>query len=255
MAFTLPPVTDRNQMRIPRVYQPIPLVLEHEVTLDDTASQHLLKVLRLREGASVIIFNGHGESFEGVVTGSSGKRASVKLLQRIRSETESPLQLHVGLGISKGERMDYAMQKLVETGVHSITPLLTDYTVVKLDNKREQTRRLHWQGIIISACEQCGRSTLPQLHHVCNISQWITAASDECKLVFDATGTVKLESIEPRPASVSVLIGPEGGLSEHEVSFASRNGFQVVRLGPRILRTETAAVAISAALQTLWGDY
>ena len=151
--------------------------------------------------------------------------------------------------------MDYAIQKLVETGVHSITPLLTEHTVVKLDAKREQSRRQHWQGIIINACEQCGRSVLPQLHAVTDIYQWITTVSAEYKLVFDATGETSLKSLQATPASVSVLIGPEGGLSEREVSDAKHNGFHVVRLGPRILRTETAAVAISAALQTLWGDY
>lgn len=242
-------------MRIPRVFQSISLASEHEITLDGIASQHLLKVLRLREGSPVIIFDGQGENYEAVVTGTSGKHARVKLLHRINTDTESPLQLHVGLGISKGERMDYAVQKLVETGVQSITPLLTEHTVVKLDSKRKQSRRQHWSGIIISACEQCGRSYLPQLHDVSDISNWIANAAADCKLAFDASGNTELKSIHPSPASVCVLIGPEGGLSELEVRDASSNGFQLVRLGPRILRTETAAVAISAALQTLWGDY
>lgn len=242
-------------MRIPRIYQAIALAGEHEIELDATASQHLLKVLRLREGAAVIVFNGQGESYQGELTQARGKCATVKLHQRIEEVSESPLQLHVGLGISKGERMDYAIQKLVETGVHHITPLLTEYTVVKLDARREQTRRQHWQGIIINACEQCGRSILPQLHDVSALSRWLTAVTDDCKLVFDASGEASLQSLQPTPASVSVLIGPEGGLSDHEVRAAGQNGFRVVRLGPRILRTETAAVAISAALQTLWGDY
>jgi 16S rRNA (uracil1498-N3)-methyltransferase len=242
-------------MRIPRIYQTIPLASEREISLDAIASQHLLKVLRLREGASVIVFNGNGDSYRGVLTQVSGKTAVVNLHERINEVTESPLQIHVGLGISKGERMDYAIQKLVETGVHSITPLVTEYTVVKLDAKREQTRLQHWQGVIGSACEQCGRSFLPSLHAVGELSAWLGSVTTECKLVFDATGTTPLKSIQPTPVSVSVLIGPEGGLSEHEVSAACRHGFQSVRLGPRILRTETAAVAISAALQTLWGDY
>jgi 16S rRNA (uracil1498-N3)-methyltransferase len=242
-------------MRIPRIYQPTPLAIHHELALDAIASQHLLKVLRLREGAAVIVFDGHGASYRGELTQASGKHAVVTLREQIHEQTESPLQLHVGLGISKGERMDYAIQKLVETGVHSITPLQTEYTVVRLDAKREQTRLQHWQGVIASACEQCGRSYLPQLHEVCNITDWIDHAASDCKLVFDASGSTDLRSIQPIPRSVSVLIGPEGGLNEQEVSYANRNGFRHVRLGPRILRTETAAVAISAALQTLWGDY
>jgi len=242
-------------MRIPRIYQPIPLNAGEEVKLDAAASQYLLKVLRLREGANLVIFDGQGESYEAVLSAAAGKHAVIKLLHVVNANTESPLQLHVGLGISKGERMDYAIQKLVETGVQRITPLLTEYTVVKLDNKRQQSRRQHWQGIIVSACEQCGRSSLPTLHDASEISQWIADASAECKLVFDAGGTTSLKAIQPVPTHVCVLIGPEGGLSEQEVRLASDKGFQVVQLGPRILRTETAAVAISAALQTLWGDY
>ncbi len=242
-------------MRVPRIYQAISLRDKQEIELDAAASQYLLKVLRLREGANLVIFNGLGDSYEAVLTNSAGKHAVIKLLQAVDAKTESPLQLHVGLGISKGERMDYAIQKLVETGVQSITPLLTEYTVVKLDSKREQSRRQHWQGIIVSACEQCGRSVLPSLHGVSEISQWIASISAECKLVFDTSGTTRLNAIQPAPTSVCVLIGPEGGLSEQEVIQASHHGFRVVQLGPRILRTETAAVAISAALQTLWGDY
>ena len=242
-------------MRIPRIYQATKLASETEVALDARASQHLIKVLRLRDGAPVIIFDGHGESYQAQLIHSGGKAATVRLLARIEQQTESPLQLHVGLGISKGERMDYAIQKLVETGVHRITPLLTAHTVVKLDNRREQSRRQHWQGVIISACEQCGRNHLPQLHEVSDISHWLAGVAADRKLVFDAAGTVDLKTLQPAPASVCVLIGPEGGLSEQEVSEACRQGFDNVRLGPRILRTETAAVAISAALQTLWGDY
>lgn len=242
-------------MRIPRVYQSSPLAPGQELALDAVASQHLLKVLRLREGAPLIVFDGHGESYDAVLTGSSGKHATVRLLQQVEADTESSLQLHVGLGISKGERMDYAIQKLVETGVHRITPLLTEHTVVKLDGRREQTRRQHWQGIIVSASEQCGRNYLPQLHDVSDITSWIENVTADCKLVFDASGNTELKSIQPIPAAVCVLIGPEGGLSEQEIRYATRNGFLVARLGPRILRTETAAVAISAALQTLWGDY
>ena len=242
-------------MRIPRIYQATTLGSDREIALDATASQHLLKVLRLREGASVIVFDGHGESYQGVLAQASGKTALITLQQRIDERTESTLQLHVGLGLSKGERMDYAIQKLVETGVHSITPLQTEHAVVKLDEKREQTRLQHWQGVIRHACEQSGRNCLPHLHAVRNISEWMDNVSGDCKLVFDAAGTTTLKSIQPPPRTVAVLIGPEGGLSEREVSYANTQGFNLIRLGPRILRTETAAVAISAALQTLWGDY
>lgn len=242
-------------MRIPRIYQAIALDTSQEIQLDDTASQYLLRVLRLRQGAAVVIFNGKGDSYEAELNAVTGKCASVRLLRRIDVNTESPLQLHVGLGISKGERMDYAIQKLVETGVHSVTPLLTEYTVVKLDAKRKQARQRHWEGVMISACEQSCRSYLPTLSEISEISAWLGNVRADCKLAFDASGTTRLHSIQAPPHSVCVLIGPEGGLSEHEIQLAQTQGFQLVRLGPRILRTETAAVAISAALQTLWGDY
>ena len=242
-------------MRIPRIYQDATLASNLELALDAVASQHLLKVLRLREGADLIIFDGQGNSYYGELTQASGKTAIVRLHAHVDQDSESPLQLHVGLGISKGERMDYAIQKLVETGVSSITPLQTAYTVVKLDPKREQSRMQHWHGVIINACEQCGRSYLPSLHAVHDINTWLSKAEADCKLVFDASGDTALRSIQPVPTRVCVLIGPEGGLSEQEINAAGQNGFLHIRLGPRILRTETAAVAISAALQTLWGDY
>jgi 16S rRNA (uracil1498-N3)-methyltransferase len=242
-------------MRIPRVYQSISLAEGREVSLDVSASQYLVKVLRLRESARLIVFDGQGNSYEAELTSIRGKQATVKLLNQITADTESPLQIHVGLGISKGERMDYAIQKLVETGVHSITPLSTEYTVVKLDSKRKQTRLQHWQGVVISACEQCGRNYLPELYEADEISHWLANTDSELKLAFDASGDICLRNIKTVPRTISILIGPEGGLSDNELDYARTHAFSIVRLGPRILRTETAAVAISAALQTLWGDY
>lgn len=242
-------------MRIPRIYQAAKLSPGSELELNEAASQYLLRVLRLRESDRLIIFDGLGAHYDAELTGKPGKRARVRLLQQNDTNTESPLQLHVGLGISKGERMDYAIQKLVETGVASITPLFTEYTVVRLDEKRKRSRREHWQGVIISACEQSGRNVLPQLHDTTELVTWMAGRDDECKLAFDASGHQNLTDIQPVPRRVSVLIGPEGGLSEQEIAQAGETGFDIVRLGPRILRTETAAVAISAALQTLWGDY
>jgi len=182
-------------MRIPRIYQDIELAAGHKLVLDASASQHLLKVLRLREGATVIVFDGRGVSCRGVLTGSDGGRAKLELQERIEEHTHSPLRLHIGLGISKGERMDYAIQKLVETGVHEITPLLTEHTVVRLDPKRAQSRLQHWRGIIINACEQCGRNLLPVLHSVTTAGEWMKTAGGDCKLVFDAEGSGVLRSL------------------------------------------------------------
>lgn len=242
-------------MRIPRVYQAVSLTKDHDLVLDADTSKYLLKVLRLRENARLIIFDGRGNSYEAELIASNDKKATVKLLTPVITESESHLQLHVGLGISKGERMDYAIQKLVETGIRSITPLSTEYTVVKLDPRRKQTRHQHWQGVIISACEQCGRNLLPDLHETDEISNWLTNTKSDLKLAFDASGDTSLRDLSPAPSRISILIGPEGGLSEAELDLARTQEFYITRLGPRILRTETAAVAISSALQTLWGDY
>lgn len=242
-------------MRIPRVYQDTELSCDSRLLLESSASRHLLKVLRLREGAPLILFNGRGQSCRAILLGNRDGSAEVELQELLDEDTQSPLHLHIGLGVSKGERMDYAIQKLVETGVHEITPLLTEHTVVKLDKKRAQSRLQHWRGIIIGACEQSGRNILPELHPVSTISDWLQATQAEYRLLFDAEGNQRLRDITPVPKSVCVLIGPEGGLSSGEIDMARRQNYTIARLGPRVLRTETAAVAISAALQTLWGDF
>jgi len=242
-------------LRIPRIYHDDELTAGQDLLLNTAASQHLLKVLRLRESAPLVVFNGRGVSCNAVLIGSRSGKAEIRLQALLDEETQSPLRLHVGLGISKGEKMDYAIQKLVETGVHEITPLITEHTVVKLDSRREVSRMQHWQGVIIGACEQCGRNMLPALHSVTPLGEWLQVTRAECLLAFDGEGDERLQMISPAPSSACALIGPEGGLSRIELELARRQGFRVVRLGPRIMRTETAAVAISAALQTLWGDF
>ena len=220
-----------------------------------TAAQHIGKVLRLREGAHVILFDGNGHAFQASILQLGKTKVDVQLLDAITVNTESPLRIHLGLGISKGERMDYAIQKAVEAGVSEITPLLTEHTVVKLDAQRRASRLQHWQGVIVSACEQCGRDRLPQLHEVTTLSDWAASLRIAHKLVFDADGLASLNDVNTPPREIAVLIGPEGGLSESEICLAVQHEFKHVRLGPRVLRTETAAVAIIASLQTLWGDY
>jgi 16S rRNA (uracil1498-N3)-methyltransferase len=162
------------------------------------------------------------------------------------------LNIHLGLGISKGDRMDYAIQKAVELGVNEITPVITERTIVRLDEKRQSKKLEHWQGIIISACEQCGRSVLPVLNPVSRIDTWLQHSS-ACKLIFDPFSSQSLSGLEQQ-THASILIGPEGGLSEEELTKSIAQDFTPVRLGPRVLRTETAVVAACSALQILWGD-
>lgn len=242
-------------MRIPRIYHPHQFIIGSEAELTALAAQHVSKVLRLREAAPLILFDGAGNACRATIA-SVGKHKVIVIYQELLAgQTESPLHIHLGLGISKGERMDYAIQKAVETGVSEITPLITEHTVVKLDDKRRTSRQQHWHGVIISACEQCGRNRLPILHEVSMLDVWLPVVDAGQKLVFDGDGKPGMRDIQPAPRNVAVLVGPEGGLSEAEVRLAKQYAFTHVRLGPRVLRTETAAVAIIASLQTLWGDY
>jgi 16S rRNA (uracil1498-N3)-methyltransferase len=188
-------------------------------------------VLRLKKGADLTVFNGDGRN----------------------REVESPLTTHIGLGISRGERMDLAIQKAVELGVSRITPLFTEHCVVRLDDTRRGNRRQHWQKVARSACEQCGRNRVPEIEEPIELKDWV-AGREGLRLFFDPQAAVGLKDL-PRPEGlVSLLSGPEGGFAEKERVLAREAGFIPVRLGPRILRTETAVLAALAAIQTIWGD-
>lgn len=240
-------------MRIPRIYYIGELKTGNTVILERQASQHVCTVLRLEIGAPLILFNGQGRSVNAILETSSGKAAQVRIVEQISENTESPLQLELGLGISKGDRMDYAIQKAVEVGVSRITPLITERTVVRLDDKRSEKKLAHWQGVIISSCEQSGRSVLPALDPVTKLDEWIEQGLP-CKLVFDTDAKNSLSDLD-QCKEVSILIGPEGGLSEGEISRAIANEFSPIKLGPRVLRSETAVVSACSALQLLWGDF
>jgi 16S rRNA (uracil1498-N3)-methyltransferase len=239
-------------MRIPRIFYAGDLISGQTVILDRNASQHVCRVLRLEAGAQLLLFNGNGMSAEATLTTASPKAASIHIVNQTQEATESDLYIHLGLGISKGDRMDYAIQKAVELGVNEITPVITERTIVRLDEKKQSKKLEHWQGIIVSACEQCGRSILPLLNPVCRVDRWIQHPS-VCKLIFDPLSKQTLSELDPQQHA-SILIGPEGGLSDEEISKCTDQAFLSVRLGPRVLRTETAVVAACSALQVLWGD-
>jgi len=240
-------------MRIPRIYHDGDLTVGQTIELDRNASQHVCKVLRLEVDAELRLFDGKGKSVTASLQSISDKHAHAFIQTEILEITESPLRIHLGLGISKGDRMDYAIQKAVEVGVHTITPLLTEYTMVRLDEKRKAKKINHWQGIILSACEQSGRSFLPTLNPIEPLSMW-QDHNTSCKIVFDTEAEQPLSKLEPSK-DVSILIGPEGGLSKNEILQAHTHDFHSIKLGPRILRTETAVVSTCSALQVLWGDF
>lgn len=242
-------------MRIPRIYLNTSLNSGISIELDERAFQHTVKVLRLREADEIILFNGHGDEYSATLQQVTKKHARAQVNERIENNTESSLSIQLALGISKGERMDFAIQKAVELGVTDIIPLYTERCVVNLDSKREAKRLEHWQGVIISACEQSGRDVLPALHTPIDIRKNFSALPDnELKLTLSPYAEQTLKQINKPDKNVLILIGPEGGLSEQEVELAVQQGFVAVRMGPRILRTETAALTAVSTIQMLWGD-
>ena len=240
-------------MRTPRVFVDFALAAEQRVSLPAGPSQHLVQVLRLRSGDPVILFNGDGTDFPSVLVEVARRGVVVKLGRPGTREPEPTLVVHLAIGISKGERMDFALQKAVELGVSSIAPLFSERSVVRLSGVRLDKRRQHWQGVTIAACEQSGRRRLPILHPAENLETWLPK-DHGYSLLLDHRAETPLPLL-PAPASeLTLLIGPEGGLAPYERAQAHRAGFVGARLGPRILRTETAPLAALAVIQGLWGD-
>jgi 16S rRNA (uracil1498-N3)-methyltransferase len=233
-----------------RIFQAIPLSLHVTIELDSQGSHHVARVLRAKMGDALTVFNGEGGEYQGTIVRIDKKAVAVQL-----RDSESPLQLILAQGISRGEKMDYTIQKAVELGVSKIIPLLTERCNVKLDDERRQKRFQHWQSIVVSACEQSGRNKIPEIVMPQIFSAWLpTVEAEHCfVLAPTAEQTLKEYSVQ-KNAQVVLLIGPEGGLSQIEIAQSARHGFSPLMLGPRILRTETAAVAALAALQCCFGD-
>jgi 16S rRNA (uracil1498-N3)-methyltransferase len=240
-------------MRIPRIHVSGADQPGRQLALPDGAHAHLVRVLRLGNGAPVEVFNGRGARFAARLDEVS-KRSAALILERILEPiSPSPLATHLGLVMSKGDRMDIALQKATELGVSEITPLTSERCDLRLKADRQEKKQQHWQGVIISACEQCGQDTLPVLHPITALHDWISARDQSLKLVLH-TAAQRPAWPDQAPGSVAFLVGPEGGLSEQEVADAQQQGFQSWQLGQRILRTETAPLAMLAILQHRWGD-
>ena len=230
-----------------------------EVRLPSDAAHHAIRVLRLGVGEPVVLFDGLGGEFEARITRVDRGEVSVKTGAHCDVERESRLQITLVQGLSSGERMDITLQKSVELGVAAIQPIATVRSVVKLKDERAQRRREHWQNLVVSACEQCGRNRVPEVLPVLDLPEWLVglttpAASDETRLLLSPAAAKPLRDLAT-PTRMLLLIGPEGGLSMQETELAQSRGFLPVRLGPRILRTETAALAALSAIQALWGDF
>lgn len=242
-------------MRVIRLFVAMPLMAGEEAVLPPDASHHVAVVLRCRAGQPVALFNGTGIEAQATVRAADKRGTVVQIDSVLTQDCESPLHIHLGIGISRGERMDFVLQKSTELGVARVTPLWCDRTEVRLDADRQAKRLQHWQQVMVSACEQSGRTRLPVLDAPRDSQSFIPEADAQYRLVLQPGLTRLPFGGLPRPASIALLVGPEGGLSETEVSAAETAGYRPWTLGPRVLRTETAPLAALSVLQYLWGDF
>ena len=240
-------------MRTPRLFSDQPLLVSTEVVLEGSAAQYLGKVLRARVGDSVILFDGQGQQGTATIKAIAKHSVSAQLDTITTPQTESSLQTHLGLCLSKGDRFDWAIQKATELGVGSISPLYSTRVDFTVPPERLAKRLSHWQHIVTSACEQSGRVRIPTVNAPTSLTHWVSETLADVKLVLhcDVHGTSPLAA---KPQSVALLIGPEGGLTDEEVATAERHHFQPWQLGPRILRTETAPVVALSVIGAQWGD-
>lgn len=239
-------------MRLPRIYvdQPISTVA---FALPPEAAAHVGRVLRMQAGDLLQLFNGDGTNYQANIVTADKKQVVVQVNEASPNPTESGLQLHLGQVISRGDRMDFAIQKAVELGVTAITPLFSERCGVKLDGDRLQKRVQQWQRIVISACEQSGRSVVPTVHPARQLTDWLAASSNALKLTLHPWAKDTIKTIVPSQ-KIRLMIGPEGGFSDQEMAAAEQAGYLGIQLGPRVLRTETAALTAISALQLQCGD-
>lgn len=240
-----------------RFHSPAPLSIGEQVPLSDNAMAHAVKVMRLKVGDTLHLFCGDGFDYQCALTSIEKKSAWVTVLGRTLISNESPLKIRLLQGISSGDRMDLTIQKAVELGVTDIYPINTERSVTKLSGDRVEKRVEHWQGVAIAACEQSGRAVMPVVHNPLTLVQWLAQHDTQTSLniLLNPVGAKKLAELPPPTTHIHVLIGPEGGLSANEIATANQHHFQSIVLGPRILRTETAALTAIASMQTVWGDF
>lgn len=239
-------------MRSHRFYISLDPIPNTEFLLPKEVSHHCLQVLRCQSGDPLILFNGDGKDYLATLIGPEGKLARVKLESIEPNHAESALKIHLYQGVARGEKMDLIIQKAVELGVDAITPVFSERSNVKLDPKRLSRKLEHWQGIIISACEQSGRATLPQLHNPLGLHQ-VELPTEVNAVYLEPTAGQSFQQLTPA-LQLALFIGPEGGFSERDLQQLVLLGAQGVRLGPRILRTETAGLVAIALAQSYFGD-
>ncbi|WP_105900847.1 16S rRNA (uracil(1498)-N(3))-methyltransferase [Vibrio gangliei] len=241
-------------MRIPRIYHPQTINGLGTLSLSDDAAGHVGRVLRMTTGQDVLLFDGSGAEFPATINEVSKKNVTVEVKERIERSIESSLNLHLGQVISRGDKMEFTIQKAVELGVNTITPLISERCGVKLNAERFEKKLQQWQKIVIAACEQCGRNVVPEVRPLMQLEQWCAEDYDGLKLNLHPRAKYSINTLPEPVNKVRLLIGPEGGLSDEEIQMTEQYQFEETLLGPRVLRTETAGLAAITALQVRFGD-
>ena len=240
-----------------RIHIPDALAPGAQFALPAAAAHHLARVLRAQVGDRVTLFDA-GNEFDAEITFIDRVGVTVKVGAGRAVDREMPLAVTLVQAVSSGERMDYTLQKATELGVAAVQPVFSARSVVRLGAERAERRTLHWQHVLAGACEQCGRNAVPPVAAPLDYRDWLgtlaAPAEGELRMLMSPRAEVRLADL-PKPAAVMLLAGPEGGFAEDEVELALQRGFRAIRLGPRVLRTETAALAMLAAINTLWGDF
>jgi 16S rRNA (uracil1498-N3)-methyltransferase len=241
-------------MRVTRCHVDLPLPVGSKIVLPESAAAHLVRVLRLREGDGCVLFNGDGNDCAARIATAGKREVVVEILSIDPVDNESPFRITLLQGIARGEKMDLILQKATELGAAAIAPVLAERTEVKLDAERTEKRMAHWRSVIVSACEQSGRAVIPRLTAPAALADAARASTDSLKLTLDPLGEYTLASLPASASSATLAIGPEGGWSPRDRETLRAAGYTGLRLGPRVLRTETAGLAAIAALQSRFGD-
>lgn len=241
-------------MRVPRIYEPGPLSSHALLDLSEDGANHIGRVLRMQAGQELVLFDGRGGQYPATIQAVGKKQVQVQLGEQDPVEVESPLAIHFGQVISRGDKMEFTIQKSVELGVNVITPLFSERCGVKLSGERLDKKLEQWQKIAISACEQCGRNRIPEIRPAMELAAWLAEPTTELKLNLHPRAPYSINTLPEPSHGIRLLIGPEGGLSAAEIEQAREHGFADMLLGPRVLRTETAGLTAITALQCRFGD-
>ncbi len=242
-------------MRVTRLYHPEELRCGETTQLDASASNHLVRVLRSKAGTNIILFNGNGFDYLCKTLDTDSRKTSVAVESSVQTDNESNLSITLIQGLSRQDRMEATIQKSVELGVNKIIPVNCQHSNSKLTKEKQIKKLQHWRKVAISACEQSGRSIIPEVTEVTSLKELLPLLDQQAlKLNLDPQAEVSLKDIDNNQQKIELFIGPEGGLNEDETGYLRKNSFESIRFGPRILRTETAGPAVISAVQTLWGD-